>query len=105
MASQVSVDLSGFSVSYNEYFRYFYTKTQNWISIWRNIFRLISIKRRAEPDEESLLEVFRIFDPHDTGTIEEEAFRKIMQSKQSVTDEDIEEMIEGESEQNLQYWK
>ena len=65
--------------------------------------RLISIKRRAEPDEESLLEVFRIFDPHDTGTIEEEAFRKIMQSKQGVTDEDIEEMIEGESEQNLQY--
>ena len=75
------------------------------ISIWRKISRLISIKRRAEPDEESLLEVFRIFDPHDTGTIEEEAFRKIMQDKQGVTDEDIEEMIEGESEQNLQYWK
>jgi len=76
MASQVSLDLTGFSVSYNEY------------------FRLISIKRRAQPDEESLLEVFRIFDPHNTGTIEEEAFRKIMRSKQSVTDEEIEEMIE-----------
>ena len=37
MASQVSVDLSGFSVSYNEYFRYFYAKTQNWISIWGKI--------------------------------------------------------------------
>ena len=63
------------------------------------IFRLISIKRRAEPDEESLMEVFRIFDPHNTGTIEEEQFRKIMRSKQGVPDEDIEEMIDGEARQ------
>ena len=63
------------------------------------IFRLISIKRRAEPDEESLMEVFGIFDPHNTGTIEEEQFRKIMRSKQGVPDEDIEEMIDGEARQ------
>ena len=63
------------------------------------IIRLISIKRRAEPDEESLMEVFRIFDPHNTGTIEEEQFRKIMRSKQGVPDEDIEEMIDGEARQ------
>ena len=35
MASKVSVDLSGFSVSYNEYFRYYYAKMQNRIYIWR----------------------------------------------------------------------
>ena len=63
------------------------------------IIRLISIKRRAEPNEESLMEVFRIFDPHNTGTIEEEQFRKIMRSKQGVPDEDIEEMIDGEARQ------
>ena len=93
MASQVSLDLTGFSVSYNEYFRYSSTSKTNFYLL--QYVRLISIKRRAQPDEESLLEVFRIFDPHNTGTIEEEAFRKIMRSKQSVTDEEIEEMIEG----------
>ena len=41
MASQVSVDTSGFSVSYNEY------------------LKLISLQRRAEPDEDKLMEVFR----------------------------------------------
>ena len=41
MASQVSVDVTGFSVSFNEY------------------LRLISIQRRAEPDEDKLMEVFR----------------------------------------------
>ena len=41
MASLVSVDVSGFSVSYNEY------------------LKLISIKRRAEPDQDTLMEVFR----------------------------------------------
>lgn len=98
MASQVSLDLTGFSVSYNEYFRYLSTSKTNFYLL--QSVRLISIKRRAQPDEESLLEVFRIFDPHNTGTIEEEAFRKIMRSKQSVTDEEIEEMIEGKIEQS-----
>ena len=44
MASLVSVDVSGFSVSYNEY------------------LKLISIKRRAEPDQDTLMEVFRSLD-------------------------------------------
>ena len=116
MASLVSVDVSGFSVSYNEY------------------LKLISIKRRAEPDQDTLMEVFRsldnmyiyivsphfildiiyfthfqckspssianilsfrIFDPHNTGTIDEEQFRKIMKSKQGIPEEDVEEMIDG----------
>ena len=77
MASGVSVDVTGFSVSFNEY------------------LRLISIKRRAEPDEDSLTEVFRLFDPHNTGQLEEGQFRKILSSKQGITDEDIEEMIAG----------
>ena len=77
MASEVSVDATGFSISFNEY------------------LRLISIKRRAEPSEEMLLEVFKLFDPHNTGVIEEDQFRKIMSSKQGISDEDIEEMIEG----------
>ena len=75
MAGGVSVDLTGFSVSFNEY------------------LKLISIKRRAEPDEDSLTEVFRLFDPHNTGQIEEDQFRKILSSKQGITDEDIEEML------------
>ena len=41
LAGQVSVDVTGFSVSFNEY------------------LRLISLKRRAEPDEDALMEVFR----------------------------------------------
>ena len=41
MAGQVSVDVTGYSVSFNEY------------------LQLISIKRRAEPDEDTLMEVFR----------------------------------------------
>ena len=95
MASEVSADLTGYSVSFNEY------------------LRLISIKRRAEPDKDMLLEVFRyeklsiiaisnsivflirLFDPHSTGGIEENQFRKIMSSKQGISEEDVEEMIEG----------
>ena len=38
---------------------------------------------------------FRIFDPHNTGTIDEEQFRKIMKSKQGIPEEDVEEMIDG----------
>ena len=41
MASEVSVDMTGYSISFNEY------------------LKLISIKRRAEPDKEMLIEVFR----------------------------------------------
>ena len=77
MAAGVTVDLTGFSVSFNEY------------------LRLISIRRRMDPDEDTLTEVLRLFDPHNTGQIEEDQFRKILSSKQGITEEDIEEMIAG----------
>ena len=38
---------------------------------------------------------FRLFDPHNTGTIDEGQFVKILKSKQGISDEDIAEMIEG----------
>lgn len=41
LAGEVSADVTGYSISFNEY------------------LKLISIKRRAEPDKEMLLEVFR----------------------------------------------
>ena len=77
LAGAVSVDVTGYSVSFNEY------------------LKLISIKRRAEPDQDSLTEVFRLFDPHNTGQIEEQHFRKILSSKEGITEEDIEEMVGG----------
>ena len=77
LAGAVSVDLTGYSVSFNEY------------------LKLISIKRRAEPDPDSLTEVFRLFDPQNTGQIEEQHFRKILSSKEGITEEDIEEMVGG----------
>ena len=77
LAGAVSVDVTGYSVSFNEY------------------LKLISIKRRAEPDQDSLTEVFRLFDPHNTGQIEEQHFRKILGSKEGITEEDIEEMVGG----------
>merc|ERR1719334_2366430 len=48
MVSLVSVDKIGFSVSFNEY------------------LRLVSLQRRAEPNEETLLDVFQTFDPANT---------------------------------------
>ena len=83
MAGAVSVDVTGFSVSFNEY------------------LKLISIKRRAEPDQDSLTEVFRLFDPHNTGQIEEEQFRKILSSKEGITEEDIEEMVGGTKQKKV----
>ena len=83
MAGAVSVDVTGFSVSFNEY------------------LKLISIKRRAEPDQDSLTEVFRLFDPHNTGQIEEEQFRKILSSKEGITEEDIEEMVGGTKQRTV----
>jgi len=76
IAAMVTCDMTGFSVSFNEY------------------LRLISIQRRADPDEETLMEVFQTFDPSNTGHIGEGEFRKILKSKDGITDEDIEEMLE-----------
>ena len=85
MAAGVTVDLTGFSVSFNEY------------------LRLISIRRRMDPDEDTLTEVLRLFDPHNTGQIEEDQFRKILSSKQGITEEDIEEMIAGKDIPEISY--
>ena len=85
MAAGVTVDLTGFSVSFNEY------------------LRLISIRRRMDPDEDTLTEVLRLFDPHNTGQIEEDQFRKILSSKQGITEEDIEEMIAGTYNSKISY--
>jgi len=76
MVSMVTPDITGFSISFNEY------------------LRLISIQRRADPDEETLLEVFQTFDPANSGQIGENEFRKIMKSKEGIPDEDIEEMLD-----------
>ena len=43
----------------------------------------------------SWLFFFRSFDPTDSGEISEERFRKIMKNKEGVSDEDINEMIDG----------
>lgn len=75
MVSLVSIDTIGFSVSFNEY------------------LRLVSLQRRAEPSEETLLDIFQTFDPANTGEIEEVQFRKIMRSKEAIPDEEVEEML------------
>merc|ERR1711915_291517 len=76
MVKHVSCDHHGYSLSFNEY------------------LQLVSAQRRREPDEQILMEVFRSFDPTDSGEISEERFRKIMKNKEGVSDEDINEMID-----------
>lgn len=75
MVALVSCDTTASSVSFNEY------------------LRLISVQRRAEPDEESLLGVFQTFDPRGSGSIDEKQFRRVMRGKEGVTEEDVEEML------------
>merc|ERR550519_1931092 len=55
--------------------------------------RLVSCQRRADPDETTLLAVFETFDPANTGRIPEIQFRKIMSSKATIPDEEVEEML------------
>jgi len=83
MAGSVSMDTSGFSVSFNEY------------------LTLVSLQRRAEPDESSLLDVFLSFDPESTGRIGEAQFRKIMKGKEGIPDEDVDEMLEEYRKLNI----
>jgi len=75
MIGQVSVDTRQASLSFNEY------------------LRLVSCQRRADPDETTLLAVFETFDPANTGRIPEIQFRKIMSSKATIPDEEVEEML------------
>jgi len=83
MAGSVSVDSTSFSVSFNEY------------------LTLVSLQRRAEPDESSLLDVFLSFDPESTGRIGETQFRKIMKGKEGIPDEDVDEMLEEYRKLNI----
>jgi len=76
LIKKVSADRYGFSVSFNEY------------------LTLISLQRKEEPDEECLLDIFRSFDPQNTGRISERRFVQIMKSKENVPEEDVNEMIE-----------
>lgn len=76
MIGEVSVDARQASVSFNEY------------------LKLVSCQRRADPDETTLLAVFQTFDPANTGKIPELQFRKIMRSKATIPDEEVDEMLE-----------
>lgn len=76
LASQVSVDKTNHSVSFNEF------------------LKLISLQHEAEPDHETLVEIFASFDNENTGKISERVFRQIMKGKEDVSDGDVEEMLE-----------
>ena len=94
MVKSVGVDKTCYSLSFNEY------------------LTLVSLKRREEPRDNSLLSSFRsvlitkfsskiflldsLFDKDKSGTISCELFRQILKTKH-VSDGDIAEMIEGES--------
>jgi len=76
LAATVSCDSVGCSVSFNEY------------------LDLISRHRRAEPDQETLLAMFKNLDPDGNEFITEIRFRKMMQNKTDISDNDVDEMIE-----------
>ena len=46
----------------------------------------------------SSLYLFRSFDPHQTGKIDEKQFRRIMRSKEAIPEEDVEEMLTGRNQ-------
>lgn len=75
LASTVSVDKTNFSVSFNEF------------------LTLMSKEQEIEPDEETLVGVFESFDKAQSGMISEEVFKHIMQGKDDVNEEDINEML------------
>jgi len=76
LIKRVSADRYGSSVSFNEY------------------LTLVSLQRKEEPDEKCLLDIFRSLDLQNTGQISEKRFIKIMKTKENVSDEDINEMLE-----------
>jgi len=76
LAATVSVDITNFSVSFNEFLE-FMSKEQN-----------------QEPDEETMVGMFTSFDKQNKGKIPEQVFKKIMQGKDDVDESDMEEMLE-----------
>jgi len=75
MVALVSCDTTASSISFSEY------------------LRLVSIQRRSQPDTDSLLDVFKSFDPRNCGEMAEDQFRRVMRNKEGVSEEDVEEMI------------
>ena len=69
------MDKTNFSVSFNEF------------------LTLMSKEQEIEPDEETLVGVFESFDKSQSGMISEEVFKHIMQGKDDVNEEDINEML------------
>ena len=71
----MSCDKTGFSVSFNEY------------------LKIVSNERKSEPDEVSLMEMFRSLDMDKKGYMREEELRSLLRGKAAISPEDVEEMI------------
>ena len=76
LAKTVSVDKTNCSVSFNEF------------------LKLMSVQQEAEPDHETLVDVFASFDREALGKISEKQFVELLKSKDDIADEDIQEMLE-----------
>ncbi|XP_023340239.1 calmodulin [Eurytemora carolleeae] len=72
----VSIDKTGFSLSFNEF------------------ISLVSIKRREDPNQEALMQVFKTFDDGDDGRIQEIKFRQIMKGQQGLEPDEVDLMIQ-----------
>jgi len=75
IAGTVSADVTGFSVSFNEY------------------LKLVSNERKSDPDECALMNMFKSMDPEEKGFLMEKDLRKMLKGKSGISVDDIEEMI------------
>lgn len=76
LASVVSVDKKNYSVSFNEF------------------LKLMSVQQESEPDHETLIDVFESFDRENLGKISEKVFKDLLKSKEDISEEEINEMLE-----------
>jgi len=76
LATAVSVDKTNYSVSFNEF------------------LKLMSVQKEAEPDHETLVDVFASFDRENLGKISEKSFVDLLKSKDDISDEEIKEMLD-----------
>ena len=76
LAKSVSVDQTNCSVSFNEY------------------LTLMSVQQEAEPDHETLVDVFASFDREGLGKISENTFVELLKSKDDIVEDDIQEMLD-----------
>ena len=70
------MDKTNCSVSFNEY------------------LTLMSVQQEAEPDHETLVDVFASFDREGLGKISEKAFVELLKAKDDIVEEDIQEMLD-----------